>query len=245
MTTIAVAGGTGLVGRLVVEGVRRSGAEAVVIARSAGVDLTIGRGLDRALEGADAVIDVTNIVTQNRRRATEFFEASTRNLLDAEVRQGVGHHVVLSIVGIDRVGFGYYRAKLAQEDLVREGRVAWTILRATQFHEFAAQMLGGGPVAAVPSMLSQPVAAQEVADEVVRLATSPPAGMAPEIAGPREERVPDMVRRLAAAQGRRPLVLTLPLPGPSGRGMRQGALLPTSPGPRGTQTFGEWLEGVR
>ncbi len=242
MTTIAIAGGTGVVGRRVVESVRRLGVEPVVIARSTGVDVTTGTGLDDVLAGVDAVIDVTNIVTQNRRRATTFFETATRHLLDAEERHGVEHHVLLSIVGIDTVGLGYYRAKLAQEDLVRRGPVPWTILRATQFHEFAAQMLGDGPVAVIPSMLSQPVAAQDVADELVRLATAPAAGMAAELAGPREERVPDMARRLASAQGRQPLVVTLPLPGATGKGMRNGALLPTSPGPRGLQTFEQWLQ---
>ena len=245
MTTIAVAGGTGWVGRRVVESVRRVGAEAVVIARSSGVDLTTGTGLDQILEGVDAVIDVTNIVTQNRRRATTFFETSTRHLLEAEERHGVGHHVLLSIVGIDRVRMGYYQAKQAQEDLVRQGAVPWTILRSTQFHEFAAQMLGNGPVAIVPSMLSQPVAARDVADELVRLATAPVAGLAAELAGPRQEQVPDMARRLASTRGRRTLVLTVPLPGATGRGMRSGALLPTGPGPRGTQTFDEWLEEAR
>ena len=243
MKTIAIAGGTGWVGRRVAESVRRLGAEPIVIARSTGVDLTTGTGLDDVLAGADAVIDVTNIVTQSRRRATTFFATSTRHLLDSGERQGVKHHVLLSIVGIDRVGWGYYQAKLAQEDLVRQGSVPWTILRATQFHEFAAQMLGDGPVSVVPSMLSQPVAAQDVADELVRLATAPAAGMAAELAGPCEERVPDMVRRLASARARRPLVITVPLPGANGRGMRTGALLPSSPGPRGTQTFDEWLQG--
>jgi uncharacterized protein YbjT (DUF2867 family) len=242
MKTIAIAGGTGSVGRLVVESVRRLGAEPIVIARSQGVDLSTGTGLDNVLAGADAVIDVTNIVTQNRRRATAFFETSTRHLLEAEERHGVKHHVLLSIVGIDRVGLSYYQAKLAQEDLVRQGPVPWTILRATQFHEFAAQMLGDGPIAVIPSMLSQPVAARDVADELVRLATAPAAGMAAELAGPCEERVPDMARRLASARGRHSLVVTLPLPGGAGRGMRTGALLPTGPGPRGTQTFDQWLQ---
>jgi uncharacterized protein YbjT (DUF2867 family) len=242
MKTIAIAGGTGWVGRRVVESVRSHGAEPIVIARSTGVDLTTGAGLDQALESVDAVIDVTNIVTQNRRRATTFFTTSTLNLLDAEERQGVKHHLMLSIIGSDRVGLGYYKAKQAQEELVRQGPVPWTILRATQFHEFAAQMLGDGPVAVVPWMLSQPVAAQEVADELIRLATAPAAGMAAELAGPREELVPDMARRLASARGRRTLVVTLPVPGATGRDMRTGALLPTGPGPRGTQTFDQWLQ---
>ncbi len=245
MTRIAVAGATGTVGRQVVDSVHRHGAEAIVIARSTGVDLTTGTGLDQLLEDVDVVIDVTNIVTQNRRRATTFFQASTRHLLAAEQRLGVKHHVLLSIVGIDRVGLGYYQAKVAQEDLVRQGPVPWTILRATQFHEFAAQMLGHRPLAVIPSMLSQPLAARDVADELVSLATAPAAGMAAEIAGPRQERVPDMARRLASATGSRSLVLTMPLPGATGRGMRTGALLPTGPGPRGTQTFDQWLQAAR
>ena len=242
MKTVAVAGGTGQAGRRVVESVRRLGARAIVVSRSSGVDLTTGVGLDAVLEGVDAVIDVTNIVTQNHRRALAFFEASTRHLLEAEQRLGVRHHVLLSIVGIDRVGLGYYRAKRAQENLVRQGAVPWTILRTTQFHEFSRQMLGDGPVAVVPAMLSQPVAAQEVADELVRLSMAPAVGMAAELAGPRREWVADMARRLASERDRRTLVLTIPLPGATGRGMRTGALLPTGAGPRGTQTFEEWLQ---
>ena len=242
MTRIAVAGGTGWVGRYVVESVRRLGAHPVVLARSTGVNLATGEGLEGVLRGVDAVVDVTNIVTRNARRATAFFEASTRRLLAAEVREGVAHHVLLSIVGVDRVDIGYYRAKRRQEDLVRTGSVPWTILRATQFHEFAAQLLGDRRVAVIPSMLSQPVAAQEVADELAQLALASPAGMAPELAGPMKERVVDMVRRFAAARGRRPIVVTLPVPGAGGRALSGGALLPTESGPRGGRTFDEWLQ---
>lgn len=242
MTRIAVAGGTGWVGRHVVESVRRFGAHPVVIARSTGVGLATGEGLEGALRGVDAVIDVTNIATRNARRATAFFESSTRHLHAAEVREGVAHHVLLSIVGVDRIDFGYYRAKRRQEDLVRAGSVPWTILRTTQFHEFAAQLLGDRRVAVIPSMLSQPVAAQEVADELARLALASPAGMASELAGPREERVADMVRRFAATTGRRRLVLTVPVPGAGGRALSGGALLPTASGPRAGRTFDEWLQ---
>jgi uncharacterized protein YbjT (DUF2867 family) len=244
MTTIAVAGGTGWVGRLVVDSLHRLGVTAVVIARSFGVDVVTGSGLDEALRGVDAVIDVTNISTRNGRRAIDFFETGTRNLLAAEQRVGVRHHVLLSIVGVDRVDIPYYRAKRRQEDLVREGAVPWTILRTTQFHEFAAQLLGDRRVALIPSMLSQPVAARDVGDELARLALTSPAGMAPELAGPREERVPDMVRRLVARRGRRTLVLTLPVPGTGGRAMSRGGLLPTGQGPRSARTFEEWLEGA-
>lgn len=244
MTMVAVAGGTGTAGRLVVESLQRLGADVVVIARSAGSDVITGTGLDATLRGVDAVVDVTNIPTRNERRATTFFETATRNLLAAEQRAGVRHHVLLSIIGVDRVDVAYYRAKRRQEGLVRRGAVPWTILRTAQFHEFAAQLLGEGRVAVIPSMLSQPVAAQDVADELARLALAAPVGMAPELAGPRQERVPDMVRRLAAARGRPTLVLSLPVPGSGGRALAGGGLLPTEDGPRGRRTFDEWLEGA-
>lgn len=244
MTTIAVAGGTGWVGRHVVQSVDRLGAKPVVIARSTGVDLATGKGLDEVLRDVDAVIDVTNVITRNGRRATQFFESETRHLLAAEERQGVRHHVLLSIVGVDRVGFGYYRGKRRQEDLVRGGPVPWTILRATQFHEFAPQLLGDRRVAVVPSMLSQPVSAAEVADELARLAVAAPLGMAPELAGPRQERVATMLRRFAAAKGRRAVVVNVRIPGASGRAASSGALLPTGPGRRGKRTFDEWLQEI-
>lgn len=239
---IAVAGGTGTVGRHVVEVAQRRGHQAVVLARSTGVDLVAGTGVDEALEGVQVVVDVTSHVSQKAEESRAFFGAVTRNLLAAESRAGIGHHVALSIVGIDEAPHGYYAGKVLQEELLARSTVPWTVLRATQFHEFAAQMLGDGPVAVIPSMLSQPVAAQDVADELVRLVTAPAAGMAPELAGPQQERIPDMARRLASARDRRPLVIVLPLPGSTGRGMRTGALLPTGPGPRGTQTFEEWLQ---
>jgi uncharacterized protein YbjT (DUF2867 family) len=244
MTTVAVVGGTGWVGQHVVRSVQRLGATPVVVARSTGTDLVTGSGLEQALREVDAVIDVSNIVTRNGRRATAFFETATRNLLAAEEGAGVGHHVLLSIVGVDRVDLGYYRAKRSQEDLVRRGAVPWTILRTTQFHEFAAQLLGDGPVAFIPSMLSQPVAAKDVADELARLSLAPAAGMAPELAGPLQERVPDMVRRLARARDRRTLVLTLPVPGAAGGALRGGALLPTGDWTKGGRTFDEWLREV-
>ena len=169
---IAVAGGTGWIGRLVVAAASGAGHEVAVVARSTGVDLTTGAGLDEALRGVDAVIDVVNRNTLREAEAVDFFTTTSRRLLDAGQRAGVGHHVLLSIVGIDRVGLGYYIGKLRQEEVVRDGPVPSTILRATQFFEFASQMLerSVGPVVAVPRMTSQPVAAREVAAELVRLA---------------------------------------------------------------------------
>ena len=172
---LAVAGGTGLIGRMVTDRVRAAGYRPVVLARSTGVDLRTGTGLDAALAGVDAVIDVVNIGTQRRRTAVDFFGTATATLLRAERRAGVRHHVTLSIVGIDRVDTGYYAGKRRQEEVVTRGDVPWTILRSTQFHEFAGMLLDllPGPVAVVPNQLSRPVAAREVADHLVALAAGP------------------------------------------------------------------------
>jgi uncharacterized protein YbjT (DUF2867 family) len=240
---IAVAGGTGAVGRTVVEAAQAAGHETVVLARSAGVDLISGDGLDPALKGATAVIDVSNVTAMGARRSTAFFEQATGRLLEAGRRAGVRHHVALSIVGCDRVDFGYYLGKRRQEALVLGDGVPGSVLRATQFHEFAAQLLDRtrGPVAVVPVMRSQPVAAREVAEALVRLAEQDPVGMAPELAGPREEVMTVLVRRVLRAQGRRTPVLPLRLPGATGRAMAGDGLLPTGPGQRGTETFDAWL----
>ena len=154
MQRIAVAGGTGVVGRHVVEALSAAGCEPVVLARSTGVDLATGAGLDAALRGVQGVVDVANVATQRRSTAVGFFTAATSALLAAGARAGVRHHVVLSIVGVDRVDTGYYAGKRAQEQLVLGGDVPATVLRSTQFHEFAEQVLtiAKGPVAPVPSM---------------------------------------------------------------------------------------------
>ncbi|PWR07260.1 3-beta hydroxysteroid dehydrogenase [Micromonospora acroterricola] len=239
---IAVAGGTGWIGRLVVDAVQDAGHEPVVLARSQGVDLVRGTGLDDALTSESAVIDVSNAPTTRRKRSEAFFGTATRNLLAAEERAGVRHHVALSIVGSDRIDFGYYAGKRRHEQLVRSGPIPWTVLRSTQFHEFAAQLIHHRwPVAVVPEMISQPVAAHEVARCLVDLVVGGPVGLAPEIAGPERCRMPDMVRRLLRARGSHRPVVPLRLPGQTGREFIQGGLLPSGPGPRGEQTFDQWL----
>ncbi|MDX3072887.1 SDR family oxidoreductase [Streptomyces sp. NPDC088354] len=238
---IAVAGGTGWVGRMVVESVRAAGNVPVVLARSAGVDLTTGAGLDAALQGCAAVIDVSNVTTTGARKSVAFFEAATTRLLTAGTRAGVGHHVALSIVGCDRVDFGYYMGKRRQEELVLSGPVPNTVLRATQFHEFAAQMLARrGPVMA-PRMRSQPIAAREVAEALVRLVGAAPAGLVPDLAGPEVLEMDDMVRRLARARGERRFIVPVRLPGATGRALAGGALLPAVGGSRGRLRFAEWV----
>ncbi|AWB92407.1 SDR family oxidoreductase [Aeromicrobium chenweiae] len=244
---IAVAGGTGLVGTLVVEHLRSGGHEPVVLARGAGVDLVSGAGLDTALAGVEAVVDVSNVTTLSRRTSRRFFGAATTHLLEAEGRAGVPHHVVLSIVGVDRVDSGYYEGKRVQEKLVAGGAVPWTIVRATQFHEFAGQVLDQvpGPVAVVPRMRTQPMAAREVAETLAAHALAEPAKRVLELAGPKEEDLGDMARRLLAARGQHRRVLSLRLPARGTGAMASGALLPRCDGPRGRQTYDEWLSTVR
>ncbi|MEQ4722217.1 hypothetical protein [Nonomuraea sp. B19D2] len=137
----------------------------------------------------------------------------------------------------------YYLGKRRQEELVLSGRVPGSVLRTTQFYEFAAQMLArGGPFVFVPQQLSQPIAAREVAEALVELARrSTPIGLAPELAGPGRHTMPDLVRRLLRARGEHRLVIPVRLPGPVGKAMAGGGLLPTEPGPRGKITFAEWV----
>ena len=240
---IAVAGGTGLIGRMVMDEVERRGDTAAVLARSAGVDLVAGSGIETALAGAEAVIDVSNVVTTSRDRSVEFFDAAGTNLRAAAERVGVRHLVCLSIVGIDRVGWGYYFGKRRQEEIALSGTVPATVLRATQFHEFADQLLQrGGPVALVPKILSQPIAAREVAAALVELARGPAQGLLPDMAGPAQLHMPDMVRSLLRARGSRRPVLALRVPGAAGKALATGGLLPTGDGARGRQTYAAWLE---
>lgn len=241
---VAVAGGTGVAGREVVATLADRGHEPVVVARSRGVDLLTGQGLDAALEGVDTVIDVSNIETMGFRKAERFFRTAGGNLLRAAERAGVRHHVTLSIVGIDRVPLGYYRAKLVQEQVARSGSVPWTVVRATQFHELAFQLAARtpGPLLVVPPMATQPIAVREAAGALVTVAEGPPRGMAPQVAGPRVEDMADLIRRLLRSRGSRRLVLSPRLPGGVFSALANGGLLPTETGPRGAQTWDEWLD---
>ena len=244
---IAIAGGTGTVGTHVVDVARERGHEVVVLSRSNGVDLVTGAGLDIALRGVDVVIDVASTMTQSADESEKFFGGVTRNLLAAEKTAGVPHHVALGIVGSLDAPYGYYAGKKVQEELVSEGIVPWTILRATQFHEFAAQLYGQitiGPIILAPKMQSQPVAAREVAERLVELASGAPAGYVAELAGPRVENMARMVRAYAKATGKRGPILEIPAPGPSGKSMRDGTLLARPGAALGRQTFDEWIAAL-
>lgn len=242
---VAVIGGTGLVGGHTVRALRASGHDPVVVARSTGVDVTTGRGLDEALRGADAVIDVTNTAAQGADEARDFFVTSTRRLLAAEERMGVDHHVVLSIVGLDRVaGNAYYAAKRAQEEAAAQGPVPVTIQRATQFHEFADMVVSWtrrDDMAVVPPLLVQSVAAADVGQVLTEVAVGAPQGRARDLAGPEQQDLVDMARRSLAA--RRETLRLVPSwsAGPFGTEMAGDVLLPASDARLAPTTFATWL----
>jgi uncharacterized protein YbjT (DUF2867 family) len=240
---IVVAGGTGTVGRFTVEAAQDAGHEVVVLSRSRGADVRTGAGLVAALVGADAVIDVTNTPTLSARKSREFFETATGHLLAAEAQTGVGHHVALSIVGIDGIDSSYYAGKLAQERAVAAGSVPFTIARAGQFHEFAGQIMGqvGGPFALAPRTLMRPVAAREVGAHLVRVAEAGAVGRAQDLVGPQDETLAAVMRRQLAFDGIRRRVLDVKLPGSYGTGLASGALRGGPDALHGVMTFDEWL----
>lgn len=241
---IAVAGGTGTVGAHVSADARGRGHDVVLLTRSAGHDLRTGRGLAAALDGVDVVVDVSGEFTTSAARARTWFGTVTRALQSAEIAAGVPHHVALSIVGIDAIDSGYYAGKLEQERLIARAPVPWSLLRATQFHEFAAQIVrtsSFGPLVLAPAAVLRPVAAREVATRLVDVAEAPPAGRVPDLRGPADEDLPGMVRRVLAADHDRRLVLRAALPGAFWAGMRSGALRGTDAARSGRVTFGEWL----
>lgn len=251
--TVVVAGATGAVGAPLVATLRHRGWNVTPIARSMGVDLTTGAGLLPALTGADTVVDVSSITTSSGRASMAFFEQVTRRLLRTATDAGVRHYVILSIVGTDRIDSGYYRGKRVQERIVHSAEMPHTILKATQFHEFAAQMLRRmqlGPAAFIPMMTCRPVAATDVADRLAEIVQSgPPAPDASdpsdetvEFAGPEDLSLPEMVRRFQRHVGDRHLLVPVPLPGRAGRRMRTGGLLPQPGAQQGTLTFDRWLQ---
>jgi len=244
---IAVAGGTGTVGRHVVAIAKERAHHVVSLSRAEGVNLLSGRGLDHALQGVDTVIDVAGIQTLSTKKAVDYFTNATRNLLAAGKKNGVKHHVALSIVGIDQANSGLYAGKLAQEDEVKHSRMPWTILRSTQFHEFvpmSVRTASVGPLVFVPLMRTQPVAANEVAAALVDAAEAGPKGRIPDMSGPQAEHLKDLVAAYLAKTQLKKRIVQLRLPGPMGKAMRNGDLIPAPGSAVGRQTFRKWLETV-
>lgn len=241
---IAVAGATGNIGQLTVAELERAGHQVVPVSRKAGVDAYTGTGLEAALRRADAVIDVTNVPSADEAEIVGFFGTITRNLLAAEERAGVGHHVLLSIVGIDRgQRVPHYAGKREQERLVTAGPVPWSIVRATQFHDFAAMVAGWTKqdgAATIAPLLVQPIAHADVAAVLAEIATAAPLRAKLDIAGPRTEDLVDMARRTFGARGEE-ITLVPTWRGVFGPDMAGEVLLPGD-GARLTPTsFDDWL----
>ena len=194
-----VIGGTGLIGSKVVSRLREQGHDVVVAAPSTGIDILTGEGLDTAMAGTDTVIDLANSPTFQGEAPLEFFRTAGRNVLGAEAKAGVGHHLALSVVGTEKLSSSdYFRAKLEQEQLIKASGIAYTIVHSTQFFEFLPSIIQSGAegdTVRLPSALVQPIAAEDVADAVAQLALSPPANGIVEIAGPEREPMPDLARR--------------------------------------------------
>lgn len=194
-----VIGGTGLIGSKTVARLRANGHEAVPAAPSTGVDILSGAGLDAAMAGADVVIDLSNSPSFADEAVLEFFRTAGRTILAAEARAGVKHHLALSVVGTQKLSdSGYFRAKIAQEQLIRESGRPYTIVHSTQFFEFLPGIVQSGADGAtvrLPRALVQPIAAEDVADAVARYAQQAPANGIVEIAGPEREPLASLAQR--------------------------------------------------
>jgi uncharacterized protein YbjT (DUF2867 family) len=196
---IVVIGGTGLIGSKTVERLRKKGHEVLAASPNSGVNTITGEGLREALAGAQVVIDLANSPSFEDKAVLEFFETSGRNLLAAGKKAGVKHHIALSIVGTDRLpNSGYLRAKMAQEKLIKDSGIPYTIVRSTQFFEFLAgiaQSATVGDTVTLPSAYYQPIASDDVADIMADVALSAPINGVIEIAGPEPVRMSDLVVR--------------------------------------------------
>lgn len=201
---IIVIGGTGLIGSKLVGKLREDGHDAVAAAPNTGVNTITGAGLAEALIGASVVVDVSNSPSFEDGAVLTFFETSTRNLLAAEADAGVRHHVVLSVVGTERLSeSGYFRAKIAQENLIKRSSIPYSIVHATQFFEFIksiADAATDGNTVRLAPVLIQPMAADEVAAAVGRICLGPPVNGIVEVAGPQQFRLHELIRRGLSAR---------------------------------------------
>ncbi|MFG2058795.1 SDR family oxidoreductase [Micromonospora sp. NPDC048930] len=241
---IVVIGGTGLIGSKLVKRLGEHGHEAVAASPNTGVNTLTGEGLAEALAGASVVIDVSNSPSFEDAAVLEFFETSTRNLLAAEQAAGVGHHVALSVVGTERLPeSGYFRAKIAQEKLIESSSIPFSIVHATQFFEFvpaiAAAATDGGTVAMAP-VLFQPIAGDEVAQAVGRVAVGSPLNGRVEVAGPEQFRMDEFFRNALAASGDTREVATDPHARYFGAELSERTLVPGDGAILGEIKYADW-----
>ncbi|MFJ8357222.1 SDR family oxidoreductase [Streptomyces sp. NPDC093984] len=242
---VVVVGATGLIGARTVARLRDHGVEVVPVSRSDGVDVSTGQGLDRALRAAEVVVDVTEAPSREQGVSTEFFTTATGNLLKAATTAGVEHYVALSVVGADRIGSGYFRAKAAQENLARRATVPYSLVRATPFHETvaAAATAGTRPDGVhVPPLLLRPISTDDVATVIAHVAVGVPHFGVLEAAGPEELRLEDATAELLTALGRTdPLITDAQVPF-FGAVLEERTLLPGPDAHLGHHTFAEWLK---
>jgi uncharacterized protein YbjT (DUF2867 family) len=242
---IVVIGGTGLIGSKVVTKLNEKGHESIAASPNSGVNTVTGEGLAEVLEGAAVVVDVSNAPAWEDAAVMEFFETSTGNLLAAERAAGVGHHVALSVVGTDRLTeSGYFRAKLAQEKLIKASSVPYSIVHATQFFEFLERIADDardGNTVRLPPALIRPMAADDVASAVGRVAIGPPLNRTVEIAGPEQFRLDELVRRVLETRNDPREVVADPGARYFGISPGERTLLPGDGALRGPTRLEDWL----
>lgn len=242
---IVVIGGSGLIGSKLVPKLREHGHEAVAASPKSGVNTLTGEGLAEVLKGASVAVDVTNSPSWEDAAVMNFFETSTRNLLTYEASAGVGHHVALSVVGTERLSeSGYFRAKIVQEALIKSSTIPYTIVQATQFFEFLkplADISFDGKKVRLPDALFQPMAADDVASAVGRIAVNPPANGTVEIGGPEPFRIDELVRRCLKPLNDSREVIADPNVRYSGAKIDERTLVPGKNARLGETHFETWL----
>lgn len=242
---IVVIGGTGLIGSKIVQILGRKGHEVVAAAPSTGVDTVTGEGLAAALAGADVVVDVANAPSFDDQSALDFFQTAGRNITAAERAAGVRHHLALSVVGTDRLqASGYFRAKLVQEEIIKQSPVPYTLIHATQFFEFVrsiAQFSTYGDKVRLPPVQFRPMAARDVASEVADAALTGPANGTIEVAGPEMFTLDEAVRRALAFDSDPREVIADPAAPYFGVSVSQETLVPAADARLGVTRFDWWL----
>ncbi len=243
---IIVIGGSGLIGSRLVKKFGEQGHEAIAASPKSGVNTLTGEGLAEALKGASVVVDVSNSPSWEDAAVMKFFETSTRNLLAYEAAAGVGHHVALSVVGSERLlESGYFRAKIAQENLIKGSSIPYSIIRATQFFEFVqgiADFSTDGNKVRLPPALIQPMAADDVASAVGRIAMGAPVNGTVEVGGPEQFRLDELVRRGLAARKDPREVVADPHARYYGVELSESTLVPGNDAQLSQTRFADWLK---
>jgi len=247
---VVVIGGTGLIGSKVVTRLGQGGHEVVAAAPNTGVNTLSGEGLDAALEDASAVVDVANSPSFEDAAVMEFFQTSTRNVVAAALKAGVGHYVALSVVGTERLPpSGYFRAKVAQEQLITGSAIPYTLVHATQFFEFLdaiAQSSTDGDAVHIAPVLFQPMAADDVADVVAEVSVGEPLNGQIEIAGPDRYRFDDLIRDFLRDKGDSRAVVADPHAPYFGAELSEDSLVPRGNPRLGRRHLSDWLrEAIR